>query len=400
MSDKSGLATLAFLLVLLALGCEGDPEPVGGPGGSSAWELAAEPSVLVGESPEEGASLHDVTAAARLSDGRIVVADGGLGGSRLALFGPDGTLLPSLGGTGEGPGEYSWITSVEVGGGDSLFVFDAMQQRLTLVEPDARRVSTVTVDPAVLTSSGRFRAVYRRADGSWIGLGLDDGRWGEPLRVARDTVPVGRLDGGLTDFQEFTSLPGPLNVRVEVEGRGYMGSPHFTPWPMVAAWGECAFSSAGESGEVEVQAGDGRPLPSLQLPISARPLTQRHIDDLLSQRLATVESEGAPIIRQLIESTPRTTNLPFFSAMTTDPWGHLWLQEYQPPRGFSTHWYVVSQTGEILAELTTPEPMRLLAVYEDGILARVTGSLDEQYVAFYPWLTGGHQMAAPRPECR
>ncbi|NNF12095.1 MAG: hypothetical protein HKN72_02660 [Gemmatimonadetes bacterium] len=358
------------------------------------------PSILVGDSPEEGGALNDVTAAARLSDGHIVVADGGMGASRLTLFGTDGQVSAVLGGTGDGPGEYDWITSVEVGAEDSVFVFDAMHQRLTLVDPHARRVSTLSVDPAIITNSQRFRAIYRRSDGSWIGLGLDNGRWGEPLQVARDTVLVGRLDQRLTTFHEFTSLPGPLNVRVEVEGRGYMGSPHFTPWPSVAAWGECAFSSAGESAEVEVHAGDRRALPTLELPVSPRPVTQEHVDDFRDRALARAPAETAPITRQLIEGAPRTTHLPFFSAMTTDPWGHLWLQEYQPPRGASTRWYVVSQTGQILTELTTPEPIRLLAVYTDGILARTTGPLDEQYVAFYPWVIGGQQMAAPRPECR
>lgn len=389
--------TIALALLVAGAACEARDEaaPV-----ASDWALAPEPAVVVGDSPEEGGALHDVAAAAKLSDGRIAVADGGLGGGRLSLFGPAGEVLPPLGRTGEGPGEYSWITSLEVGAADSLFVFDAMLQRVTVVDPNARRATTAVVDAGIITEHDRFRALYRRIDGSWIGLGLDRGRWGEPQKIARDTVPVGRLDGTLSNFQEFTSLPGPLNVRVAVEGRGFMGSPHFTPWPSATTWGGCSFSVSGEDPTVQVHDRDGTPLHYSPLPVPARPVTDEHVAEYLSSRLALVPAEQAPTIRRLIEDTPRTTNLPFFSALTVDPWGHLWLQEYQPPRGASTRWYVVSQAGELLTEVTSSEPMRLLAVYEDGVLARITGPLDEHFVAFYPWLRGGSQMAAPRPECR
>ena len=393
--DETKFIPFALLLAVAACGGGDEAAPV-----AYDWALAAEPSVVVGDSPEEGGVLHDVTAAAMLSDGRIVVADGGLGGGRLSLFGPEGEVLPALGRTGEGPGEYSWITSVEVGAADSLFVFDAMLQRLTVVDPNARRVSTVVIDAGIITENDRFRTLHRQADGSWIGLGLDRGRWGEPQQIARDTVPVGRLDGTLSTFGELTSLPGPLNVRVAVDGQGFMGSPHFTPWPSAAAWGECAFSTSGEDATVEVHDRDGSPLPFQPLPVAARPVTDALVDDYLSSRLALVPPEREAMTRQLIEDTPRTHNLPYFSALTVDPWGHLWLQEYQPPRGVSTRWYVVSQTGELLTEVTSPEPMRLLAVHEDGVLARTTGPLDEQFVAFYPWLRGGTQLAPPRPECR
>jgi len=52
----------------------------------------------------------DVTA-----DGRIVVAD--RQASTLKVLRPDGSLLDTLGGAGEGPGEFQILSSVQVGRG-------------------------------------------------------------------------------------------------------------------------------------------------------------------------------------------------------------------------------------------------------------------------------------------
>lgn len=63
-----------------------------------------------------------LAGAARLSDGRVVVAD--MQASQLRFFGSDGVHQRSVGRRGDGPGEFTGIMGMARLAGDSLFVLD------------------------------------------------------------------------------------------------------------------------------------------------------------------------------------------------------------------------------------------------------------------------------------
>ncbi len=76
-----------------------------------------------GDSDGDPAYLFGMLAgAARLSDGRVVVAD--MQASQLRFFGPDGVHLRSVGRRGDGPGEFTAVMGLARLAGDSLFVLD------------------------------------------------------------------------------------------------------------------------------------------------------------------------------------------------------------------------------------------------------------------------------------
>ena len=68
-----------------------------------AWSVSAEPRVSIGvlDGPAEY-QLFDVVAAARQSDGDLVLVDGGT--REVRLYDGDGVFLTKLGGRGSGPG--------------------------------------------------------------------------------------------------------------------------------------------------------------------------------------------------------------------------------------------------------------------------------------------------------
>ena len=70
----------------------------------------------------------DVTA-----DGRMVVAD--RKAKNLKILGPDGSLIDTLGGPGEGPGEFQSLMTVQVARGDSVYAYDYRQARMTVFAP-------------------------------------------------------------------------------------------------------------------------------------------------------------------------------------------------------------------------------------------------------------------------
>ena len=79
---------------------DGQPRP------AATLRLADEPTVSIGVTGgQEEQELFEVSGAARLADGSIVVYESGA--FRLQKFGPDGEHLWSRGQPGEGPGDFA-----------------------------------------------------------------------------------------------------------------------------------------------------------------------------------------------------------------------------------------------------------------------------------------------------
>lgn len=86
---------------------------------SLGWTVDPEPAVRIG-ARLRGADdmLFRVRGAARLSDRRIVVANGGT--QEIRFYAADGRLERSAGGEGEGPGEFASVGAPVVGPADSV----------------------------------------------------------------------------------------------------------------------------------------------------------------------------------------------------------------------------------------------------------------------------------------
>ncbi len=74
------------------------------------WRLSPEPVVDIGGGDREEDQLFRVVGALRLSDDRIVVANGGT--NEIRFYGPGGAFLSASGGEGEGPGEFRRLSAV------------------------------------------------------------------------------------------------------------------------------------------------------------------------------------------------------------------------------------------------------------------------------------------------
>ncbi len=378
--------------------CAGDEQPTSRATGS--WQVGSDPVVLIGASPvTPEAALHGVLGAIRLADGGTVVADGGLGSSRLSRFGPDGSYERSMGGEGDGPGEFRWITSIASSDDDSVFVFDGQSQRLTVFGPDGRLSRTVNVQDEVRTDGTRFRTLLPVEGELWMARELGSPVWAGTPTVRYDTIAAGVVDWTLRTFRPLTSLPGPMSTTVEIGGRRLLGSPAFAPYPSVATWGRCIFTTTGATQSISVHTVDGDLVRTLNGPGDLRGVTPDHLDALLADRLRLAQPDDESMIRASHREAARMTHLPYYHQMTVDAWGHLWLQEYAPPRGPGPRWYVMSQAGESLGEVEWPKPIDVFAIDEAGVLGRTRGELDEERIELLAWEDVPSRRAAPLDQC-
>lgn len=132
------------------------------------WRLGLEPLVDLGGGDTEEGQLFRVVGALRLSDDRIVVANGGA--DEIRFYGPEGAFLSASGGEGEGPGEFLLLRSLYRLGGDSLLVGDPLAGRLSLFDAEGAFVRVTRLAPTDGAPMPTLSGVFD--DGSFLVHGM------------------------------------------------------------------------------------------------------------------------------------------------------------------------------------------------------------------------------------
>lgn len=188
----------------------------GGPGES--WVLSDSPTTEIGvRDGEEAYQLHRAQGSTRLKDGRIVVANAG--SQELRFFDSRGRYLRSVGGDGEGPGEFRFPTRVRPIGGDSLMVWDQRLLRISYLDLEGAFLGSHQVMP---TRDFLFPGDEWLFGRFWIDSPLSpDAR--EPIRAALSAVDAP------------DSLATTVFVKVSAQGRIWV-SPVRPPADTVVVW--------------------------------------------------------------------------------------------------------------------------------------------------------------------
>ncbi len=382
---RAGLTVTCILVTGGCLPADSGPEKSIASVGGGEWQIDSVPSVVVG-TEASGVLFDRVSGAVRFADGRIAVADGGTS-SRISRFSPQGVFENEIGRTGAGPGEFRWVSHMSVGPEDSLYVFDRALQRLTVLSPGHHRVSRIAPfrPPADGINGGGLIRVFRLENDAWVGQGMELMLQASPGTIAQDTVAVGLMDGAFNEYTTITSLPGLMTTSTMQLGRLQPMVPAFTPQALSATWGRCVFVSYTEEPRISVYAPDGRLVTAFDAPVTRRPVTQRHLEGRIEAQLERYPNTDRRLFEQLFNKTLHTEYLPFSSFLLLDEWGHLWVQEYSPPYGFGSRWYVLSQAGEWMADVVMPHDLRVFSISEAGVLGRRTIENGVELVGLFPF---------------
>jgi len=111
------------------------------------WILSATPVLDIGSGLEDDPryEFFRVGSVDRLSNGGFVVLNSGT--REIRVYDLTGHHIRDIGRVGEGPGEFTAPLWFHVMQGDSVLVFDARQQRLTVFDPSGEPARTVSVVP-------------------------------------------------------------------------------------------------------------------------------------------------------------------------------------------------------------------------------------------------------------
>lgn len=356
--------------------------------GPARWTLEGRPAVVV----QDG--LYLVVAAGRTASGGIVVANAGT--AEIVRYSAQGREVARTGREGDGPGEFRWLSSMHVGPGDSVFAFDEGLQRLSVLDPALRYVRS---ERATAPARRQITAVGRLGGGRWFARQAESVLAPAPGRMLQDTVEYGLLDGALRWERPLARMAARITMSVAFMGTVLSSTAAFSPTPVHAVWGSCLAVSDGQAPEVIVFDAGGREVRRMNVGLAGSRVTSADVRKWVEAHVAQLSEEERGDATVLLTGAPRPDVMPAIGNMVVDAAGLLWVQRYEAPLGYGRHVVVVTVTGEPVAELTLPEPMRIFHVSQTEVTGLRWSQQGEESVVVYRLLGAGGRTPRTWPGC-
>jgi hypothetical protein len=357
-------------------------ETVLDPAELTEWTVSEQPVLEVGV--VEGDSVYQffrVSGVIRLADGRLAVANGGT--NELRLYSSRGQYIRTVGGSGDGPGEYRGMRSIWLLPDGSVLVEDGLNARLTVYTSELELVGSrpiralapfVTPPPL-----GRF------SDGRWVVTAARTvGQPPEPVQFVGLLVTYTGDAGSVDTIAELPVMPGYFE-RCGPEQRAIcrLHAP-FALARQVAQSGDSIF--AGNGADFSIQVIDARgDLTSLwRVHTPARRVSAADIDQdrqsILQRARTDAQRRG---IERTYQTVPIPEIMPAYSKFVVDQAGNLWVQEYRAAQDQVSKYLVFSSQGAIKARVTVPGDLNVHQIGDDYILGVRTDEADVEYIRLY-----------------
>lgn len=343
-----------------------------------AWTISAAPEFSIGTGRSQDAyHLFRVRDAMVLPDGGVAVANGGTG--EIRLFGPDGVHVVSMGGGGEGPGEFRRLEAIELWVGDSILGWDVRQQRVSVFDALGQHGRTFRVPefndsfgPEFLgvTPDGRLflRAGFpQRDDESFRGMFRPDQLYALVNAEGELAVDLGAHPGE----EGFLSAQGGLE--------SFYGHPHAKS-TRAAVWGEQLLISPDDVFELRAFTFGGQLSTIVRLDHKSAQPTREDMARWFADFTARDTPEERAEFRRTFDDFPLLESFPAFAALIVDELDHVWVQNFAEPGDDQLSWVVFDPGGTALGVIETPSGLEIYEIGADYILGRALDELDVEEV--------------------
>jgi hypothetical protein len=342
------------------------------------WGRQAVPEFsTAGVNGGEAIELFQVRSVHRYPDGRLLIANGGTG--ELLLVDPRGGAARRYGRKGQGPGEFTMLAAMWPGGGDSVYVYDLQQARVTPFTPAGGFGSPVALPRAnaegFLGLSGRF------ADGAYLGSVMKGIRGGTATGVVADSMLVVRVPPG-GPIATLARLPFGRSWVHSEAGTTMVVAVPFDAGGVAVAAGQGYY--LGDTGWYELRRYDAKGRLEMVIRREVAPVAVTRAD--VDRELASQDRAGSPsaAMRRLYAEMPIPRHFPTFRRVAAPRDGGIWIQDY-PVRGDEAPvtWTAFADDGSITGRVTLPPRTRLAEVTGDRVVAVVTDEDDVESVAVF-----------------
>jgi hypothetical protein len=356
------------------------------------WRVSEKPILDIGDGPDADQQLGRVTGATRLSDGRVVVADGST--FQLRFYDASGRHISSVGGKGQGPGEFTSFDAIAKLGGDSIAVDS--RRTATIFAPTGAFVRTMTFgsfpEGALQTP---FTATLGRFDnGTAVVMDFPQGRNG-PAGAKRwvDSSSLFLVDRTGAVVRRLAKMP----VVVFVAGPQHPSPLDFGPDAPHASSGRLIYLGFTDQYAIRVYDSDWKLERIIRRAWVPRRLTARDIDTYVDGWMEMWSKKSGPereAERREMREDAYPDFLPAYSAIVAASTGEIWVREPDLTgapgcwclAGLSTvpsKWSVFDETGRWLGDATMPSRMIPLEIGADYVLGRSLDADDVPHAVMY-----------------
>lgn len=392
-----------LILVLVLFGCTEEPPSAGwtvvDSGGirivessrplwdaASPWELGSEPDLVIG-SEESGVQLYRVTDAAKLSNGELLVANAGTG--EVLLFSATGELKASLGGEGDGPGEFRRLSDVTPTSGDTILAWESAGRGRASFTPDGALIEDREFHSDALP---RFQNDFEpSSQGAMFFLVFDQG-YESPETPGRSQQWLARVDSEASEIDTLSQWPGVLNRAVDIPSGSPMLGPVrsitalFSPTTVLFVGGNPERVVVGDGAEPVLSLLDlsGRETMRLRWNAVRRRASSTDFSIALEERLGSRPAAQRRAREEALSSFSKDRPVPVFAEVILDQVGHVWARGYRLPSDSVAQWQVFEPSGRWLGTLTLPPDLRVLEIGEDYLLGVRRDEFDVETVVEFP----------------
>ena len=341
----------------------------------AAPELAAE---LVFSTRGLGIELFWVGDALLLGNGGLAVAN--TGESEVLIFSADGSLATRVGGEGEGPGEFSEITTLlatEAG----FLVYDSRLARLSEFSQTGRFIKSSRLDPESAIVS--LRPLATDTAGHVLAI-LGEQRFFLPEGMKRDTTP-------LLSFTNLGAEPDTLGLLPAKEwsyggipgGGATRSEPAFGRDIVAEGFGDRALIGDSDVLSLSIYRADGRLTRRIRGTGGGWAVRAEEIEASRAERLARLGSDAPEWYRHSVENAPHRETHPAFHSALLGPDEMAWIGLATRLGAETRRWLVIGPDGQLQGSLDLPAKASVLAVDADRFATLLRDANDEEEVRLY-----------------
>jgi hypothetical protein len=342
--------------------------------------LSPEPVVDIGGGDREEEQLFRVVDALRLSDDRIVVANGGT--NEIRFYGPGGAFLSASGGEGEGPGEFRRLGAVRRLRSDSLFAQDTRLYRSSVFDGQGRFIRTVQPQ----ASRGRSNIDIVFDDGMMLGSSVVRLRAADvELGLFRMAFTFYRFDGAGDLVDTLGVYPGfQLYIVPSQGGRLSTYSHPLSRATYFQFLPDGYYVADNDTYEVRKYAPDGKLQQIVRRLRAQVQVESHHMETLRERALAAVTDDDQRRRReQFYRDMPVPETFPAYSGIALSVEGYLWVREYDLPGTEANDWSVFDAEGTLRGTLGLPPRFQPLDIGSDYVLGLWRDEDDVEHVRMY-----------------
>ena len=358
---------------------------------SEGWRIAPEPELVIGADASNPNEQLYVVSQVVLLDTAIIIANNGT--SELRVFDRRGNFLRSIGGNGNGPGEFNGLRSLYSCVNDTLVANEL--RRLSLFNGHGEFVRTIPLIPELLPRPG----VVRGVSSDCTAVVVDQAVPTEPSM----TEPYAQqmlllwipLDG--TGRQTIAQVDGPDVLQVAAGDRLVTQR---LPWgrlPDYALSDRRLYVGDSDTSEIRVYTTSGLERV-IRWTAPRKPVTDRDRDLFREEQAAEIRADGGGLAQLLpsLDDYPHVAGQkPVYSRLIVDDVGNLWVREYPDVIGWDPtgrdvdrdgapeNWWVFDADGRLLESVVVPATLRVLSVQDDYLIAIAFDENDVEQLSLY-----------------